>query len=60
MLISVGVKHELCAENEQDKKEWFDILSMHIEMMIPVDDTPKAPKTDTVRGSSSFALHFRP
>ena len=56
----MGVKHELCAENEQDKKEWFDILSMHIEMMIPVDDTPKAPKTDTVRGSSSFALHFRP
>ena len=50
MLISGNDKHVLCAENDLDREEWYKILSMHIEMMVPVDDyTPKSKMTEKVR-----------
>jgi len=44
VLISEDTRHILCAENDAERDEWFQILSMHIEMMIPVDDSVAHPE----------------
>jgi len=55
-LISGNDKHVLCAENDQEREDWFKILSMHIEMMTPVDDFTKSRKSDKV--SFLFCLFY--